>query len=210
MSNWPPDRDEEPIRQHPSSLGLSRVQAARWTPPPTPVVLYLRSRGLTDDEILAFARGDPMLPDYAVFPYGPLGVEFPLGWTARRICEGEPRYRSGAKRDGWQPEALPWGLWRVKKGSPVYVCEGIFDAIHFGTGVAVLSGKVYEAQAKCILVMRPSKVVIACDDDAKLHIEGAADLFRELDRYTEVEEIYPPEGYKDFGELLAKGVRHGA
>lgn len=175
---------------------------------------YLKKRGLTDSEIYEHACLQVGYPKDVFFPILEDGKM--LNWQSRNIDPSprETKYRTGSPEDGWvRGSALVWGLDRVRPGEPVYVCEGIFDALYFETGVAILGRVFYRTQAVKILDRKPS-VVHLCHDNEQ-HLGDAfldrhyqwLDTIRGLRRDVRLV-IQTPEGdAKDFGELVAQGKR---
>jgi hypothetical protein len=154
-----------------ASVGLLRVEAPdppAWQPPPYGCIEYwaMRSRGLSHDEVMQWVVIDPQRRGWAIFPIQEDGVI--VAWQARS-CDPllKPKYTSGRTRDGWMRTSdTVWGLDRIQRGKPVYVVEGIIDAIYFTTGVSVLGMKVHKTQVIKILDRRPSEVVLGRDLDA--------------------------------------------
>jgi hypothetical protein len=171
---------------------------SHYTPCPLtpPARDYLLRRGLTEAEIISLGvTGLQEYPPYAFFPVAE-GI-----YHGRRICEGFPRYRTVGP---WRGEL--WNEHSVVPGRPVVVCEGIFDAIYFWPqGVALLGHALRRRQALKLLDRRPSRVILACDDDAALL--HAREVVRGLDRTIPVELWPPPLGCKDWGDMLPQG-RH--
>lgn len=164
---------------------------------------YLEGRGLTPGEILQYCVYNPDFPVLAIFPIMEDGVL--VAWQGRRIDEGEPKYHSGRSEDGWlTAHETAWGLDRLLPGHPAWVCQGIPDALYFETGVAVMGDQVKEKQAVKIIDRKPSPIVIVHDGTEKLR---GAEVFATLTG-TDVYEQVPPEGFKDFGELLPLGQRY--
>jgi len=182
---------------------------------------YLRGRGLVTAEMDEHFCTDSENPGYVIAPIEQDGVV--VQWHGRRIRPGKPKYISGQSKDGWmyQGECV-WGLDRVIADQPVYVCEGIFDALYFPTGVAIMGGEIQPAKAVKILDRCPSRVVLCLDKVVQPfpighELAGAEEMFKDPDKewawiqafqihdiHMEVQILYPPEGSKDFGEQLTK------
>lgn len=181
----------------------------RWhrVAPGSDVDTYLtKERGLTPGEITEHVVFDPELPDHAVFPLREDGQV--VGWQARRIDDGEPKYTSGRTADGWLPaHKTAWGLDRIHPGRPAYLCEGIFDALYFPHGVAILGSRLHETQMVKVLDRKPSMIYFCYDlpFEAKRH-EQWFDVFRSLNRELVLGIRLPSTG-KDFGERVAQGER---
>lgn len=170
---------------------------------------YLKARGLTEEEIGLYGLEDPEEPLEVVLPVLEDGKA--CCWQARRIDDGHPKYRTPR---GVATGKYVWGLDRVHPGQTVYVCEGVFTALHFPRGVATLGRRITGTQAVKVLDRCPSLVLFCCDRDREGSEEElrrkeweTRNVFKRLTGKDRIGWLFPPVGTKDFGELLARGLR---
>lgn len=184
---------------------------------------YLIGRGFAPIETTMYATALPeRLPGYVVFPLmendewvswqgrwykgdAALKTRYPDKWK-------DHRWESPHKDEGWRTtKECVWGLDRIIAGEPVYVCEGLFDAIYFERGVGLMGWWPTETQIIKILDRRPSRVTICFDRDPEssdMDPDKAARRFRKYDRELEVTIEPPPPEYEDYGEMVQAGRRH--
>lgn len=163
---------------------------------------YLLGRGLTPGEIEQVGAFTPWKkPEYVAFP-------LPDGYHARRIVEGTPRWITSPGAKG------PWGIDAVVPACVVYVTEGIFDAIMLRRmgriAVAAMGPRPTQADLRQVLLRQPRMVVLVPDADVPpgATAEAVASVLK-LDRRVCVTVLRPPEGVKDFGELLLDASGQG-
>ncbi len=220
----------DPVRIQPPSVARAReLMPEVWHAPSFEqgydVWKYLHcKRGMTREEIAEHVLVNPLVSDYATFPIMEDGVM--VSWHAR-YCGlaqdegGAPwikRYLSPFTPDeGWlQTAETCWGLDRIDAGYPVYVTEGIFDALYFTRGVAFMGGGGHggnsvgctEQQRIKVLDRNPSRVIIVLDDDeaGRARIPARIRDWKRLNRWMDVR-VMAPKGGKDFGALVAEGKR---
>ena len=177
-------------------------------------------RGLYKKEITDYVRFVKDAPlRHAVFPIWEDGE--PVSWHGRSVETEEElrgkhgeqwkrfRHSSPARDSGWlSTKKTVWGLDRMRAGSPVYVCEGIFDALYFPTGVALMGYFPCEAQIVKIIDRLPSEVIIALDRDVSREKQNQfVAAFKSFHRAMPVSVAAPPES-GDWGDLVKEGKRH--
>jgi hypothetical protein len=168
--------------------------------------LYLEQRGLTGEEIAAYAVSDTGRDWLAVFPIVEDGQL--AGWQGRNINGRTPKCESGATRDGWTPcHKLVWGIDRIYPGKPCYVAEGVFDALYFDYGVATMGSALHETQVIKILDRRPSEIVVVAQlkDEDNDTAEARARGFRSFTDLP-VSVKFNPHPFEDFGDMLGLRV----
>jgi len=94
-----------------------------------------------------------------------------VGYTARKVTAGKPKYLS---------EQHPNFVFNADRQNPdqrfIFVCEGPFDALATG-GVALLTNRIHEQQAKIINQLGREVIVIPDQDRAGMNlINDAVDL----------------------------------
>jgi hypothetical protein len=183
---------------------------------------YLRARGLTQAEADADAVCLAGYREYVVFPVREDGEV--VTWHAR-YCWGDDHLlavngAARAERMRWispptggalasgfaSTKDVVWTPEGFSGGPTLYVCEGIFDAYFFAPhGLATMGVGMTTAQGVKVLDFSPKSVMVVLDADRE-----TVDLrpFRRLaPRAVEFGILRPPEGVKDFGDLVARGER---
>jgi len=139
------------------------------------------------------------MPDYLIFPITHNGLA--VSWHARDIREEtwrlsdrdrevgpgpvRKRWLSPSATDlGWSRRSCLWGYDRIEPNDVVFLCEGIFDALYFDTGVAYMGPVPTETQVMQVLDKRPRAIVICSDKDMDPEIIRRA--VRSKDRYVPV------------------------
>jgi hypothetical protein len=188
---------------------LLREETPAWNPPTINQAAYLTSRGLHEWEAAELCVANPYKPNFATFRLVEDGQW--VGWHARLIPGGEnvQRWVSPAASEGWaSTKETCWGLDRIVADHPVYVAEGIFDALYFEHGVALMGVASTEMQRIKVLDRLPSKVILVVDMDVtQTALFEELQRWRRLNRWITVEHLYPHDGAEDFGRLLQDGER---
>ncbi|MHA2064658.1 MAG: hypothetical protein ACXABY_09820 [Candidatus Thorarchaeota archaeon] len=128
-----------------------------------------------------------------------------------KVQHEQYRYVGAPISEGWMGQSeCVWGLDRIVPMEPVYICEGVFDALYFPTGVAVLGRELNEAKVVKILDRQPSKVVLCPDERSDIQLARWMKEVRKQDSHVPVEiRCASLLGLKDFGDLVKRGERHG-
>jgi hypothetical protein len=182
---------------------------------------YMTKRGLTLDEIQEHCWMQVGQAEwYVTFLCEEDGD--PVSWHARCWREDLMQVEGRGPRKWMSPDPFTsgwastketvWGLPRIFPDEPVWVTEGILDAFYFPRGVSQMGPDSTETQKIKVLDRRPSRVIICRDNDAAGQRRPDGAILREwrkLNRHIEYEILNPPEGVKDFGELVQRGERHG-
>jgi hypothetical protein len=193
---------------------MLREETPTWNPPTKQQTEYLMQRGLQEWEAAELCVHNPHQPYYAVFRLIEDGQW--VGWHGRKIAEKGPlgviqghRWISPAAHEGWaSTKETCWGLDRIVADYPVYVCEGIFDALYFEHGVALMGVASTEIQRIKVLDRLPSKVILVLDADISARaFSMALASWKSLNRWITIEIMHPPAGVSDFGQLVEKGER---
>lgn len=102
------------------------------------------------------------------------------------------------------PKDSVYNFDRIERGKPVFVCEGVFDALWFWPyGVAVMGTHSNEAQRIKLLERGVSAVYICPDADVSTNaVAGEAAAWYRLSRAVKVMSIRPKQGFSDWGEML--------
>lgn len=177
---------------------------------------YAEHRGLTWEEIEEYCCSHPQHSNLLIFPVYEDGVM--VSWHGRQTKESimdlskyiSPSFKAGC--EGFlSTKQTCWGLDRIVPQRPVYVCEGIFDALYFGQGVAVMSRTLTKVQIVKILDRKPSSIVLCIDDEGSLlnkkGVRACRKMIRKKDRKIQITAMMPKKGAHDFGDLVAKGLR---
>lgn len=173
---------------------------------------YLRSRGLAIKEINALLDQDlvassPQMPNFILFPitYGGEVKSYVGRWANLEINPYGRRFKSGPGSKDY-----PWGADECLRGRPLWLVEGIFDALYLKLRrkvevVAALGWPPIESQLVRILdYIKPSEIILSMDKDASKATQISKRL-KSLSRYTPVGVELAPSQYKDWGEMLKEG-----
>lgn len=167
------------------------------------------------EEVLRDPHKPPLLSQYAIFPIYQDGEI--VSWQGRALDPGVTGRQKYMSQPGYNIRQHLWGIDRLDICDVVFVCEGIFDAAFFTTGVAIFGPVPTEQQVQAIINKKPQRVVIACDNDMDPDLWVRA--FKKKDRYLPVTlagefdatlRLPPPTPEKpksDYGEWLARGTR---
>lgn len=168
------------------------------------VASYLRGRGLTDRDIVSLrVHVSPDIGEYAVFPVGGDPYNY---WCARATSDSASvkwRFPANGAVKMTRDEVV-WNIENQSRGSEIWVCEGVFDALFVG-GVALFGKRVFPKQLFRILELRPSKVLIGFDNDAYVSAVEAMNKFK---HFVPCEVCLPPSPFKDYGEMLMERRRN--
>jgi hypothetical protein len=189
---------------------------ARWRLPSGDRRDYLLARGLREEEIAAYCVEDPDLPDWVIFPVEEDGKT--VFWHARHLGlpsegpgfaqETRSKYLSPRGGSGWiASHKAVWGLDRISPGEQVNLCEGIFDALAFPRGVAMLGPFLHEDQVVRILDRKPGRLLLCPDrrgDTGDVDWNQTQGWRRTVNKLSKIEVfvVVPPPGLKDWGETL--------
>lgn len=188
------------------NLAFRDAWEARLTVPDVAQYLYLKRRGVREEEIIELFSSHPMLPDRVVIPVSGLDGTMDT-WQARSIREGgfSPKYLTPPGWVGWKPtHQCVWGLNRIKPGGSVTVCEGVFTALYFPDGVAVLNARMHEPQFLTLMQLEPGSIHVAIDKGGEPLAESVNSHIKHMHRWGGVTSVVAPsDGAKDFGELLS-------
>lgn len=134
---------------------------------------FLHERGLTIGEMVHYRIcTSPTLPSRVVFPeYIGNTVAF---WSARTTKKERPKWLFPKTGETLKRKSESvWGLGAKKKGSDIWITEGVFDAIAV-SGVAVYGKVPSNIQLQMILEKEPVRIVIGLDRDAEAEAERLA------------------------------------
>lgn len=184
-----------------------------WQPCTGAVRDYAFSRGLTPEEIDEHCAIHPDWPNHLAFPITEDGRL--VAWQARSIDETwKPKYTSGKTSDGWMPaHQTLWGLDRLYPDQPAFLCEGIFDALYFPTGVAYLGSQLHETQIVKVLDRLPSYLALCLDRDTVEDFGAYRRLVNAINRVQRfaLRRVLIPHvdrtPVKDFGTAVGLGKR---
>ena len=167
---------------------------------------YFAVRGLSEKTVRRF--GLCVKNGYAVLPV------FDSAGVCRSVCkraidpQAEPRYQNsrGAMRL-WNIAAL-----HVADGAPVFVTEGIFDALsleELGVHAVALCGaanvgRLLQALDHCAAGNRPEKIILAGDADEAGQRMNETLREQLTARGIDCAVLVPPDGCKDMNEALVK------
>ena len=129
-------------------------------------------------------------------------------WNGRHIGKSKLRYRGPPKTTGTGKEDVVFMENWPEPGATVYVCEGEFNAKSLTlaglNGVACGGKNMSEKQAA---ILKQYKVVVCLDRD-KPGWKGSATISEKLNAFIErkmdILLVRPPQGYKDWNEMLVK------
>ncbi len=163
---------------------------------------YLQNRGLSERDIFD-VWWDRRYSNRAIFVCREQReIVF---WTGRSLKNVHPKWRFPTKGETKiTRREVVYGLERFE-GSPgreIWITEGVFDAIAVG-GLAILGKYCSDVQIKKILSLLPKKLVVALDRDAE---DKAEKLAEKLNHIVPTEILFPPDQFKDWGEMLEKGL----
>jgi hypothetical protein len=172
----------------------------------SPAYVYLRDRGVTDDDIAHYRLGEGYdeFPDCVIIPsFGPKGeCEY---WVMRRTYRvpGESPYKnptvSRRYHVGFLHQAVEAG------NGTIVLVEGAFDALATGRDAVCTYGKhVSDDQLTRMQKAGVKKIIVALDPDARK--VAMALLGRAMSRSIEVEMANVPVGY-DPGDIGRHGMR---
>jgi hypothetical protein len=123
-----------------------------------PVLEYIYSRSLTVDDYNFYWTPEEGFDDRLIIPFYYKGIT--VGYTARRISEGKPKYLS---------EQQPGYVFNLDKQNYnrqfVIVCEGPLDAISID-GLAVLGSEISQQQVLLIKQLQREVIVVPDRDQA--------------------------------------------
>lgn len=127
------------------------------------------TRGLTRSEIADLRPHSGADPFRVYFPVYALGRTSPCYWVGRSILQShvpaylEPRISSVAYR---KSDVL-WGLHRIQGTvKSLTICEGVFDAVHDRSRLALLGKRLSPAQAEILSRIDSEEITILLDGDA--------------------------------------------
>lgn len=155
-----------------------------------PVLAYLASRGIS--QITAHALGiaygnDSSWYNMAIHPYYEDDDHTLAGWQGRVIAPspGSPKVYTATKEQwpgamGAKDGAL-YLLETVRKGDPVVVTEGPYDALSVGRvlpAVACLGSVLHAAQARRLIRREPAEIIVGFDADKPKAGRDAARLLK--------------------------------
>jgi DNA primase len=168
-------------------------------------LVYLKNRGLTEDDILKYGIGYCDSGNYSKMIIIPsYDEEGKLNYFTGRSFEKNPyaKYRNpDVSRD-----IIPFGLfinWEI----PLILCEGAFDAIAIKRNAIPLLGKnIQENLMKKIVTSKVQKIYIALDSDAKKQALKFVEKFMNEGKevyLVELEGKDPSEmGFEQFTKLI--------
>jgi len=136
---------------------------------------YLHSRGITDATIdallIGYAQNDGMWRDRLMFPYWKNGnVVYFIG----RACNSTTSSKYMKMKSNIMTEHSVWGMDTRRRGGPIIIAEGIFDALSvYQDGYAVISpitGRFSHEQMRDVISLCHEQEVIVClDYDPESH-----------------------------------------
>ena len=127
-----------------------------------PVLEYLYSRSLTVDDYNFYWTPEEGFDDRLIIPFYYKGIT--VGYTARRISEGKPKYLSE------QQPGYVFNLDRQNHNRQfVIVCEGPLDAISID-GIAVLGSEISQQQVLLIKQLQREVIVVPDRDQAGIKL----------------------------------------
>lgn len=119
-------------------------------------------------------------------------------WIERKYLFGKRRYNNPPNSEVPVGKSdVVFGLNQIRRGSIIYVAEGVFDAISIGPqAVAIFGKELSSRQQSLILSKDPSKVVMMLDaeDDAKYK---SIKIGQQLNPFTRVEWVMLDDGDPD-------------
>lgn len=134
------------------------------------VVGYLKGRSLTDKAIsdLRPHTGPSMFRAY--FPLYGLGESQPCFFLARIILSSGGRYSVPSRETSLRGKSqLLWGVHRLNgRKERIVLCEGIFDAVHHGGGLALMGKTLSSDQAKLLTRIAMTELILFLDGGVKL------------------------------------------
>ena len=123
-----------------------------------PILEYIYSRSLTIDDYHFYWTPEEGFDDRLIIPFYYRGIT--VGYTARRISEGKPKYLSE------QQPGYVFNLDRQNYNRKfVVVCEGPLDAISID-GIAVLGSEISQQQVLLIKQLQREVIVVPDRDQA--------------------------------------------
>jgi len=105
-------------------------------------------------------------PTMVYFPCYPLYSKVPHYFVGRSILSepmGQKHWVPPTGMFGPLKGEILWGLQRIRMGDSIVICEGVFDAIHFDKGVALLGKNITERQGELIERIRPKEITVMMD-----------------------------------------------
>lgn len=165
-----------------------------------PALAYLRSRGVTDDQILRYGIG------YAIRGKLRLRVVIPVftagelkTFSARAFAAGVRRYDAGKEVDGARPSEAIFGEPFFEGRETITVSEGCFSALALERAgainpCAILSSELTPGR---ILQIKRFKRVVVCTDPDKAGDHAAAVILNALGRRRYIERVRFPESPDD-------------
>jgi hypothetical protein len=168
---------------------VALVDAALDNPEAIPVLEYLLSRGFSIDDYPW--QWSPEYPDRLIIPFYHNGIV--VGWTARKITEGKPKYLS---------DQTPGYLFNLDQQHDnrdfVIVVEGPFDAIAIN-GVAMLGAELMTQQYQQLKTLG-KKIILVPDRDSA----GQRTVEDIIDRDLDIAVSFPnwPDHIKDCGKAM--------
>lgn len=166
---------------------------------------YVKKRGdMSPGDLARSGWGWSQTGDIALRLIIPIVMEQRLvSYLARSIYDFlEPKELGGPSAAGWWPRSeLMLGLDYIKPGTPLVLCEGVWDRRHLRRAIpgyshgCLLGSHLSPSVCGRILAKRPSKIIFFLDGDAAGR-EGTAagiKLLRKR-RYSEVYAVRTPEG----------------
>ena len=166
---------------------------------------YLRSRGITEDDIIKYNIGYCEYGTYAKMVIIPSYDEYGnLNYFTGRSFEKEPyvKYRNPS----WSRDIVPFELF-INWDLPIILCEGPFDAIAIKRNAIPLLGKnIQRSLMKKIVSSNVEKIYLALDTDALNRALEFAETFLDSGKrvyLVELQDKDPSEmGFENFTKLV--------
>ena len=173
---------------------------------------YLYKRGITDQQIEYHGMGYCTSGEYEQRVIIPIVQEDQLKfWVARAFNNHMFPKEKSPHTDfyQWKKSEVVFNLdTAIKTYNSMVICEGVFDALSWGTiGVALLGKSLYEPQLVSILQYRDlltEGVYVCLDADAR---NDTIKLATELSQYFKVYVVTIPEDYDDPNYFLVTHSR---
>jgi len=181
----------------------SDIWSYRNHPIASRVISYLLRRGLSQEELKEVFWSRDM-PTRAIFPCFEKGAM--VFWVGRSFTDGEMKYRfpkNGETKYTRREAVFGLNWFEGRKVRELWIVEGVFDAYAVGCGVAIMGKTASDHQLRKILSLRPEKLVIALDNDAKQEAEY---LYNKVKGVIDSELVFPPSEIKDWGEMLERRI----
>lgn len=142
----------------------------------------------------------PCLASPAAFD-PPAGKVTPIVPDSPVLSSGPRKYWTVGEDGVWLPRFLHCP-------AALFVCEGIFDALHFWpNGVAICAPRETPRKIRTLLGLRPGRIILVGDNDMASDLVARSALWRKEDRSVDISTLLPPAGCKDFGEVMERSER---